>query len=99
MKGFALKDGDLLIENGDIQIVTGAELKRQTVEMVLSTQKGEWTLNIDEGINYANIFGTAQQMPSKKSSEVSYTKEINAIKQNNDKLNEMLERRLDGEGQ
>lgn len=97
MKGFALKNGDLLIENGDIQIVTGAELTRQTVEMVLSTQKGEWTLNINEGIDFANILGVTPQLPSKKSSEVEYTREINAIKQSNDKLNEMLERRLDGE--
>lgn len=98
MKGFALKDGDLLIENGDIQIVTGAELIRQTAEMVLGTNKGEFPLNIDEGIDFSNIFGTAQQMPDKNTSEsVKYVKELNAVKQRNDGLNELLERRLNGD--
>lgn len=58
MKGFALdKNGDLLIENNQIQMINGNELVRQTVERVLQTNKNEWFLNTDEGITFSNILG------------------------------------------
>lgn len=58
MKCFALDDkGDLLIKNNEIVMINGNELLKQNIEMVLSTNKGEWSLNIDEGINFANILG------------------------------------------
>lgn len=58
MKGFALdSNGDLLIENNRIQMINGNELVRQTVERVLHTNKGEWFLNLDEGITFSNILG------------------------------------------
>lgn len=58
MKGFALdKNGDVIIENNKIKIVNGKELIRQNVQTVLGTNKNEWFLNIDEGIDFNNILG------------------------------------------
>lgn len=58
MVGFALSDsGDVIIESGQIQTVNGNELIRQTVKTILSTNKGEWFLNTDEGINFYNLLG------------------------------------------
>ena len=57
MKGFALKNGDVLIEQNRIQMVNGNELLRQTVESVLQTNKREWFLNWQEGINFYNLLG------------------------------------------
>lgn len=57
MKGFALKNGDVLIEQNRIQMVSGNELLRQTVESVLQTNKREWFLNWQEGINFYNLLG------------------------------------------
>ena len=49
--------GDVVIENGEIQLVNGAELTRQTIKSVLSTKKGEWFTNWDEGVEYDAILG------------------------------------------
>lgn len=58
MKSFALdENGDLLISNGQIQMVFDENLIRQKVKTVLSTNKNEWFLNVDEGINFRNILG------------------------------------------
>ena len=58
MKGFALNErGDVLIENGVVQMVHGDDLTKQTIKTVLDTQKGEWFLNWDEGINHNEILG------------------------------------------
>lgn len=57
IKGFALQDGDVLIQNNEIQIVTGEELTRQTVKCVLNTNKGEWFANWQEGINFSELLG------------------------------------------
>lgn len=55
-KGFLLDNtGDVVIRNNEIQMVSGDELVRQTLQSVLSTNKGEWFLNEDEGINFRNI--------------------------------------------
>ncbi len=58
MKGFALDgNGDIIIEKNKIKMVDGIELTRQTVQTVLGTNKKEWFLNIDEGINFNNLLG------------------------------------------
>lgn len=58
MKGFALdSNGDVIIEKNKIKMVDGAELIRQTVQTVLGTNKYEWFLNIDEGIDFNNLLG------------------------------------------
>lgn len=58
MKGFMLDDhGDVVIHNNKILMVEGDELLLQTVKCVLGTNKGEWPLNREEGINFHNILG------------------------------------------
>ena len=58
MKGFKIdKNGDVVIEKNQIQMVENNELLRQTVQCILNTNKGEWPLNEDEGINFYNILG------------------------------------------
>lgn len=67
MKGFQMIDGDIVIENNEIQMVSGAELTRQTVETVLNTNKGEWFFDSDEGITFSNILGKNQKIKSEYS--------------------------------
>lgn len=58
MIGFKLDEkGDVLIENNQIQMVSGDELIKQTVQSVIGTNKGEWFLNEDEGITFENVLG------------------------------------------
>lgn len=47
--------GDLVISKHDIQLVRDKELTAQKVRLTLSTNKGEWSLNEDEGINFRAI--------------------------------------------
>lgn len=87
MQGFKLNNGDVVIENGEIQMTSGADLLRQTVETVLNTNKGEWWLNTDEGITFSNILGkhTIDQQKTKTSGASV-----------DDTYNELLAKRLDG---
>lgn len=55
MKDFLVKNGDVVISGNDIQYVRDKELIRQKVSLVLQTNKGEWLLNADEGINFSVI--------------------------------------------
>lgn len=104
MKGFALNEqGDLSIENGAIQMVHGAELTKQTIKTVLGTQKGEWFLNWEEGINHNEILGKRRYASQNSALDNQYIAEINTLKQSNavneaeeKRLNELLEKRLDG---
>lgn len=58
VKGFAIDStGDLLIDNNEIQMVEGEELLKQTVQSIIGTNKGEWFLNENEGIEFSNILG------------------------------------------
>lgn len=58
MKGFAMdENGDLLIENGVISIVTGDELLRQKVWTVLHTNLEEWFFDWEQGIDFDNLIG------------------------------------------
>ncbi len=58
MKSFAIDEsGDIVIENGDIEMVEDEELTGQTLQTVLGTNKGEWFNDWDEGINFANVLG------------------------------------------
>ena len=54
MKNFMLdNNGDVVIENGKIQMVDGIDLKKQTFRQVIATKIGEWKYNTDEGMNFA----------------------------------------------
>ena len=100
MQGLMLDEhGDVVIQNGVVQMVHGSELTRQTIKTVLGTQKGEWFLNWDEGINHDNILGKKRYARKTTAMENQYIDEIKSLKQNqaeDDKLNELLAKRLDG---
>ena len=56
MRGFALDDtGDVVLENGRIRCVEGAELAAQSVAKLLNTNRGEWWLNTEEGLDFRTL--------------------------------------------
>ena len=58
MKGFALdKNGDVIIEKNKIKMIDGVDLINQTVKTILGTNKAEWFLNVDEGVDFNNLLG------------------------------------------
>lgn len=58
MKSFAIdKNGDVIIENNEILMAEGDELLRQTVQSNIATQKGEWFLDWEQGVDRSNILG------------------------------------------
>lgn len=76
MKGFALdNNGDVIIEKNQIKIVKDDELIKQTVQTVIGTNKTEWFLNIDEGINFNNLLG------KKKDDEIIKNEILQGIQQ------------------
>ena len=102
MKGFKLNiSGDVVIENNRIQMIEGTDLLRQTVQSVLGTNKGEWTLNPNEGINFKNLLGKQKTIDTKKNNTVDvkryYEKEIEYIRQSETELIGKLQKRLDGD--
>lgn len=58
MKGFKLTDtGDVAIKNNKIELITDSELTRQSIQYLLSTNKGECFYDENEGITFQNILG------------------------------------------
>lgn len=48
-------NGDLVLSSGDLQYVKDGNLMRQKAQLILSTNKGEWEFNTDEGIDFFTI--------------------------------------------
>lgn len=71
MKDFALdsETGDIVIYNNDIEIVNGDALTCQTVRQLVGSNRGEWFLDKNLGVNFQVIL-------SKNSSEESIKNEI-----------------------
>ena len=67
MKGFELSKGDLSITNNEIDMIEGAELDVQTIGCVISTNKGEWLFDEEEGIDFDAILGKHTNSSSAKS--------------------------------
>lgn len=58
MKAFKVDDkGDLVIENGDLVMIEGDQELIQSVERRLGTNKGEWFLDTEFGLDYGAIRG------------------------------------------
>ena len=57
MTGLKMQNGDLVITNHEIEQVQDEELTSQTIESVLSTNKGEWLFDEEEGIEFSNFLG------------------------------------------
>lgn len=67
MKSFKLNhNGDLVIENGDLVMIDGNEELRQCVERILTTNKNEWFLNTEFGLDYSAIQGKGKTKESIK---------------------------------
>ena len=49
--GIKVVNGDAVITGNDLELVKGDEMLRQTIELVLSTYKSEWSFDPDEGID------------------------------------------------
>ena len=98
MKGFKLtSSGDVEIKNNQIQMIDGNELLRQTVECVLGTNKGEWFLNPDEGINFRNILGKRiPEQETNKALEYYYQSKIADMRADENALAIKLRDRLEG---
>ena len=98
MKGFMLVNGDLSITNGEIDMVSGNSLTAQTIQSVLSTNKGEWLFNAQEGIDFNAILGEKRVKANAPSAKDGYyLGEISSIKSKGNALSERLRMRLDGE--
>lgn len=54
MKSFSTHNGDVIVGN-TIEMVEDTELLRQKVERVLGTNQGEWSYDLDEGINFKTL--------------------------------------------
>ena len=53
MKALAIdENGDLFMDQGQLQEVSGVEEIRQRFRQLLRTNKGEWFLNPEEGLDY-----------------------------------------------
>ena len=54
MKSFSMADGDVIISD-TIEMVSDNELLRQKVLRVLGTNRGEWSYDKDEGIDFRAV--------------------------------------------
>lgn len=45
-------NGDLVIDNDDLMYVSGEELIRQKIKLILSTNKTEWLFDKNQGIDF-----------------------------------------------
>lgn len=67
MKAFKVSiNGDLVIENGDLVMIEGNEELRQAIERILTTNKNEWFLDVDFGLDYQAIQGKGKSKESIK---------------------------------
>ncbi|WP_333638219.1 DUF2634 domain-containing protein [Tissierella praeacuta] len=58
MKAFKIdNNGDLVIENGNLIMIEGNEELRQSIERILTTNKEEWFLDMNFGLDYQAIQG------------------------------------------
>ena len=96
MNGFKMKDGDLVIENEKITMVEGTELTAQTIKYVLSTNRGEWQFDTEEGIYFKNILGV-KEANNQSASGDHYRKELAEMRANDVELSQKLARRLSGD--
>ncbi len=74
MKTFKIKNGDLVFDSqNNIEMVEGKDEEIQSIERILTTNKGEWFLNILHGLNYDDIQGKGK---SKESIKLAITEAI-----------------------
>lgn len=96
MTGFKINDGDIVITNDEIELVEGDELTAQTIQQVLSTNKGEWIFDTEEGINLDNILGK-HRIKTNTAKDALYRQELENVRERENGAIKKLARRLDGE--
>lgn len=96
MIGLKISNGDLVITNNEIELVEGKELKSQTIQSVLSTNKGEWLFDTEEGIDFQNILGE-RNVVKPKTADSYIQQQYTDLKQDSNKWADTLRRRLDGD--
>ncbi|UMZ35543.1 DUF2634 domain-containing protein [Priestia megaterium] len=52
-----LVNGDLVIENGELVMISGDEELVQSVQAILGTRKGEFFLDSEHGLSHENVMG------------------------------------------
>ncbi|QSX19986.1 DUF2634 domain-containing protein [Priestia megaterium] len=52
-----LEGGDLVVENGNLIMISGDEELIQSVQSILRTRKGEFFLDPEYGLSYDNLLG------------------------------------------
>lgn len=58
IKGFLLDEkGDIVIKDGELVVISDTELTAQTLKTVIGTNKGEWFMNEEEGIDFNYMLG------------------------------------------
>ena len=55
MRSFKIVEDDLVITNGDIELIDEDEEKCQCVERAITTQIEEWFLNFSHGMDYSEL--------------------------------------------
>jgi phage baseplate assembly protein W len=50
-------NGDLVMKNGEIQMIEGDQELAQSVESILKTRQGEFFMNTEFGLNRNNLLG------------------------------------------
>lgn len=78
MKCFYVFNGDVAISNNDIVLASGIELERQVITAVLGTNKGEWFLNENEGINFRTMLTKNPDYDLIKAEIISGLNQINS---------------------
>lgn len=63
MKTFKIVNGDLVFDGqGNLVMVEGKEEIAQSIERILTTNKGEWFLNLEHGLDYQEIQGKGRDI-------------------------------------
>lgn len=63
MKTFKLVNGDLIFDaQNNLVMVEGEDEIAQSIERVLTTNKGEWFLNLEHGLDYKAITGKGRDI-------------------------------------
>lgn len=67
METFKIVDGDIIFdEQGDLMLVNDDLEVIQSINRILTTNKGEWFLNVDFGLNYNEIQGKGKSIDNMK---------------------------------
>ena len=63
MKTFKLVNGDLIFDaQNNLVMIDGEDEIAQSIERVLTTNKGEWFLNLEHGLDYQEIQGKGRDI-------------------------------------